>query len=316
MAPLRLTSTGRPSRPSQTFRRSPSEVLHVLLRPCRTPSQGYSNWRCLVTGASSGLGRSLAAALVHQGARVVMTGRSRDRLEAAAAPLRAEFGESRVRWIAADLTSDADRDRLLEETASHFGGVLDLAINSAGVGATGHFDTHHPDVLRRIFAINLIALAEVSRGVLPLLQKSEHPSLVNIGSIVARRGLPGRAAYTSSKFAVAGFTESIRAEWAKYGIHVMLLNPGFTATEFDRNLLTDTAIYPVTHRRHMTPEAVASATLPAIQKRKNELTLTYGGRLLILVNRLIPRFVDWGLNRWTLHLFPDAPILQTRRRSS
>ena len=88
----------------------------------------------------------------------------------------------------------------------------------------------------------------MSRRSCPLLRRGDRPSLVNLGSIVARRGLPGRSEYSASKFAVAGFTESIRAEWAKFGIHVLLLNPGFTATEFEQNLVVDTARVPTDHR--------------------------------------------------------------------
>ena len=125
----------------------------------------------------------------------------------------------------------------------------------------------------------------------------------NIGSIVARRGLPGRSEYSASKFAVAGFTEAIRAEWARDGIDVLLLNPGFTATEFERNLVVDTAVYKTDHRRTMTADRVARATLRALARGRNEVTLSAPGRLLLLVNRLAPRFVDWGLGRWTRRLY-------------
>jgi short-subunit dehydrogenase len=141
---------------------------------------------------------------------------------------------------------------------------------------------------------------------LSLLRAGVQPVLVDVGSIVARRGLPGRSEYTASKFAVAGFTESIRAERAMDGIHVMLLNPGFTATEFERNLVVDTARYSVTNRRTMTADQVARAALRAFELGKNERTLTRDGKLLLLVNCLAPRLVDWGFRRWTLRLSPDA----------
>jgi short-subunit dehydrogenase len=214
--------------------------------------------------------------------------------------------------VPADLTLADERARVVEFTTERLG-ALDLVINSAGVGATGHFDTHDPSVLRHLFEINVFALAELSLALLPLLRRGEQPSLINVGSIVARRGLPGRAEYTASKFAVAGFTESIRAEWSRYGIHVLLLNPGFTATEFERNLVIDTARYSVTKKRKMTADTVAKAALRAALRRRHELTLTLGGRLLLLANRLVPRFVDWGFKRWTLHLFPESPILNRPR---
>ncbi|WP_435016812.1 SDR family NAD(P)-dependent oxidoreductase [Tundrisphaera sp. TA3] len=259
--------------------------------------------RCLVTGASSGLGRALAEHLAHSGARVLLTGRSTERLEAIVASLVASgIPADSVPTVAADLTEASGRDRVIAKAGECFG-ALDLAINGAGVGATGHFDTHDPSVFRTVFEINVFALVEMTRAMLPLLRRGESPSLVNIGSIVARRGLPGRSEYTASKFAVAGFTEAIRAEWVKFGIDVMLLNPGFTATEFEQNLVVDTAKVSVTHKRVMTADQVARSTLRAVLRRRKELTLTAEGRMLLLVNRLAPRIVDAGLARFTRRVF-------------
>jgi len=80
--------------------------------------------------------------------------------------------------------------------------------------------------------------------------------------------------------------------------------------------VVDTARYPVTNRRTMTPAQVARAGLRAALAGRNEVTLTAGGRMLLLVNRLLPRFVDWGFHRWTLHLHPDAPVLKRRASGS
>jgi len=267
----------------------------------------YAGARCLVTGASSGLGRAMAERLAREGARVLLTGRSRDRLDAVVAGLIAE-GVDPARLVAepADLTDVDDRRRAVDRAAGSFGGALDLAINCAGVGATGQFETHGPDVLRRVFEINVFALAEVTREVRPLLALGDGPALLNVGSIVARRGLPGRVEYSASKFAVAGFTEAIRAEWARFGIRVMLLNPGFTATEFEANLVADTARVKTTSRRVMTADRVADLALRALLRGKDELTLTPSGRLLLAVNRLLPRLVDRGLDRYIRRLFPDG----------
>jgi len=257
----------------------------------------------------------MAQHLVQAGARVVLTGRSKPRLDDVRhSLLRAGADPHSIHTVVADLTNPSQRAHLVEFTTERLG-ALDLVINSAGVGATGHFETHAPDVLRRLFDINVFALADLSLELLPLLRQGERPLLINVGSIVARRGLPGRAEYTASKFAVAGFTESIRAEWAKYGIHVLLLNPGFTATEFEQNLVVDTARYSVTKKRKMTADTVAKAALRAALQGRHELTLTVAGRLLLLVNRLVPRLVDWGFNRWTLHLFPESPVLNKPSRS-
>jgi short-subunit dehydrogenase len=265
----------------------------------------FHDSRCLVTGASSGLGRAFAEHLVRSGARVLLTGRSRGRLDAVARSLIAEGASPEsVPTVIADLTDPEGRDRVLAVAEERFG-ALDLAINAAGVGGTGHFDTHDPKVLREIFEINVFALIEMSRGMLPILRRGEAATLVNIGSIVARRGLPGRSEYAASKFAVAGFSESIRAEWVKFGIRVMLLNPGFTDTGFEQNLLVNTARVQTAHKRVMTADHVAIAGLRAVLRGRNELTLTTEGKLLLLVNRLAPRLVDAGFARFTRRVFGD-----------
>jgi short-subunit dehydrogenase len=278
------------------------------------PKRSWNQTRSLITGASSGLGRALAERLARAGAQVLMTGRSAERLDAVARRLDDGGAElERVITFPADLTVESDRRRLFDLARERFG-ALDLVVNNAGVGATGQFDTHDPSVLRNIFEINFFAVAEISRLALPLLAEGRDPVMVAMGSVNARRGLPGRSEYSASKFAVTGFIESIRIEWRRFGIHVLQVNPGFTDTPFDDNALVNTARVSVSDRRTMSPDAVALATLRAVEARKSEITLSRDGRLLVLANRLVPRFVDWGLSRWLLKHFPDAPVLQKQKR--
>lgn len=290
--------------------------------------RSFSGARCLVTGASSGLGKALAEALVHAGAHVIMTGRSAERLETIARSLTVEAESANAPApivVAADLTVSSERLRLVERANQEFGGALDVLINCAGVGAYGRFESHDESVTRQVFEINTFAPMAMCWLALPMLRRGTKPAVVNIGSIVARRGLPGRSEYSASKHAIAGFTEAIRAEWSRDGIDVLLVNPGFTATEFDRNLVADTAVYNTSHRRTMTAEQVARATLRALSKRKHEVTLSPPGKMLILTNRLLPRFVDWGLGRWTKRLYsrnadtaspetPPPPVAPNSRR--
>jgi short-subunit dehydrogenase len=244
-----------------------------------------------------------------------VAGRSADRLATEVEHLRsAGASPDQILAVPADLTDADDRRALLDATADRFDGALDLVINAAGVGAYGRFESHDPSVMRQVFEINVFALAEICRGALPLLRRGDRPSVLNIGSIVARRGLPGRPEYSASKFAVAGLTEALRAEWAIDGIHVMLLNPGFTTTGFERNVVVHTAIYKTESHRSMTPDAVARAGLRGLLHGRRELTLTSRGRLLLAVNRALPGFVDWGFGRWTRRLYADSPALAAAER--
>ncbi len=224
--------------------------------------RSFEGARCLVTGASSGLGQAIAEHLVRAGASVVLTGRSLNRLEATARALVSGGArDDAVIAVDADLTEDEGRSKVIHVAADRFG-ALDLVVNAASVSATGHFDTHDPSVLRRVFEINVFALIELTRAVLPLLRQGDRPSLVNLGSILARRAMPGRSEYSASKFAVAGFTESIRAEWSRFGIHVLLLNPGVASTEFENNLVADPSRISAQRQPAMTPDQVARQASP------------------------------------------------------
>lgn len=270
----------------------------------------FADARCLVTGASMGLGRAIAEALVKRGARVVLAARSAEKLREVADSLIAQGADpASVLPFPSDITLPEDREDLLRFVSDEFGGGLELMVNNAGIGAYGRFESHDGSIARRVFEINVFALMEMSRGVLPMLREGRKPALCNIGSIVARRGLPGRSEYSASKFAVAGFTEAIRAEWRRDEIDVLLLNPGFTSTEFEKNLAIDTAVYKTNHRRTMTPEAVAEKTIKALERGKKEVTISGPGRFLLLTNRLAPRFTDWALGRWTRKLYADADAL-------
>ncbi len=211
--------------------------------------------------------------------------------------------------IPADLTDDSQRRELFARLAVHFD-ALELVVNTAGVGAAGPFDTHDPAVLRKVFEINVFALAEVCRASLPLLARGRRPALVNMGSIVARRGLPGRTEYSASKFAVTGFTESLRLEWRRFGVHVLQVNPGFINTPFDQHAIVNTARYSVAHLRTTPADAVAASVLRACQRQKREIVLTWRGNLLLAVNSIAPRFVDWGFTRWLSRYYPRMPVPQ------
>src|SRR4051794_22372151 len=123
------------------------------------PTRSFADARCLVTGASSGLGRALAGRLAGEGARVLLAARSAEGLRAVADALVARGARpDAIVPVAADLTRPDDRRRLFDVAAERFGG-LELAINSAGVGAYGHFETHDESVMRRVFEVNVFALA-------------------------------------------------------------------------------------------------------------------------------------------------------------
>ena len=213
--------------------------------------------------------------------------------------------DSALETIQADVTSAEDRLRMVEAAWRYFGG-LDVLVNNAGIGATGHFADVSPERLRTIMEVNFFGLTETTRVCLPLLRQGVTPAIVNISSIAGRRGLPARSEYSASKFAVQGFSEALRAELDKDGIDVLVVSPGLTQTNFSQNMIEKKALLQFDHLRGMTSEQVADATLKSLECGRNDVTLTLQGRLLVLVSRFLPRLADYIARRKVLALFPQG----------
>jgi short-subunit dehydrogenase len=258
--------------------------------------------RILVTGASQGIGRALAEAGVRRGAHVLAVARSADLLAELTAALRPIGGSFET--LAADVTVASDRRMMVDAAMRHFRG-LDILVNNAGIGATGHFAEASADRLRKIMEVNFFGVTETTRAFLPLLRQGNRPAIVNISSIAGKRGIPARSDYSASKFAVQGFSEALRAELAKDGIDVLVVCPGLTQTNFSKNMLEQKARLQMDHKRGMTAEQVAVATLKAVERGRNEVVFTVEGKLMALFNRFLPRLADRIAARRVRALFEE-----------
>lgn len=246
--------------------------------------------RILITGASQGIGRALALSAAARGGRVLAVARSGELLDQLAHEAKSRGYTLEVQ--VGDITNPDDRARMILRCRELFDG-LDVLVNNAGVGATGHFAEGKPEVLRQIMEVNFFGTSEMIRAALPLLRQSDRAAVVNISSIAGKRGLPARSEYCASKFAVQGLSQALRAEFVKLGIHVLTVCPGLTQTNFSQNLLDRRALMQYDHMRGMTAEEVAEATWDALERGKREIWLTFNGKLLIWANRLMPFLVNW-----------------------
>jgi NAD(P)-dependent dehydrogenase (short-subunit alcohol dehydrogenase family) len=190
----------------------------------------------LVTGASSGIGRSTAAELTHRGQRVYGASRT-------AAPLPC-----------ASLRMDVDDEASVAEAVGEVLAReqrLDAVVNAAGFGIAGAVEDTSVEEARSQFETNIFGVLRVCRAVLPVFRRQGSGLIVNVSSIAGRVGLPFQALYAASKFALEGLTEALRMEVLSFGIRVVLVEPGDFATGF-------------TDRRRQT---AASATNPAYRER-------------------------------------------------
>jgi short-subunit dehydrogenase len=259
------------------------------------PRRDIKGSRAIITGASSGIGRAIALDLARQGGKVVCLARREDRLQALAEEIES-FGGT-IAWIAGDVTDRTARAAAIEAAKAKFGG-LDTLVNNAGVGGIGPFETADPGRVRRIMEVNFFALVEMTRSALPLLKAGNRPIIVNISSIVGRRGVPHNSEYSASKFAVQGFSESIRAELAVSGVDVLVVSPGTTDTEFFDQVVESKGGPKWPEHKAVTAETVARATIRAMRRGSHEITPYFWGKILVLMNRVSPWFVDKLMARY------------------
>ncbi len=251
--------------------------------------------RVIITGASSGIGRALSVELATRGAYLTLVARREFKLHALADEIRSSGGRAAV--VAGDITLDEVRRKAMSCCVAEFGG-LDLLINNAGRGATGRFENALPDRSRQIMELNYFAAIEMIRLALPALKIARRPMIVNVASILGQRGIPWHSEYCASKFALRGFSESLRSEVARLGIDVLTVSPGTTESEFFEQLIEKETQLPWGNQVGVPAQYVAKQTCDAICRGKHEIVPNPRGRWMCWLNRLAPRLLDRIMARY------------------
>ena len=183
----------------------------------------------IITGASSGIGEAAARRLAQGGARVVVTARRQDRLDALAREL--DPSGANVLAVAGDITSDADRRKLVAATLQKFGRI-DGLVNNAGYGTRGPVEIVPVEAIQKNFETNVFSLVALTQLVLPHLRERGDGCIVNIGSVAGKIARPLSSIYDSTKHALEALTDGLRGELKPFGVRVTLIRPGFILTEF------------------------------------------------------------------------------------
>jgi short-subunit dehydrogenase len=183
----------------------------------------------IITGASAGIGEETARRLVRGGAKVVLSARRADRLEALAREL--DSSGTNVLAVAGDVTVAADREKLVTAARAKFGRI-DALVNNAGYGTRGPVEMVPVDLIRKNYETNIFSLIALTQLVLPEMRERRDGCIVNIGSVAGKIARPLSSVYDSTKHALEALTDGLRGELKPFGVRVTLIRPGFILTEF------------------------------------------------------------------------------------
>ena len=265
----------------------------------------FTNQNVLITGASSGLGRSLALALA-QHCRVstlILSARSVAALEALADECRRDRPHLTVHVIPADLADPDSVQKLAQQTLETVP-LIHVLINNGGISSRSRFVDTDLAVDAKLLQINFLAGAALAKAVVPrLLLDKRRGRLIWISSVQGQLGIPHRSSYAASKFAVQGYCECIRAELYDDGIYVHCVSPGYMATNLSRAAVTGTGRLhgqmDATTAQGQDPDQVAVEILNRVARGDLDFTVAAGvtARVAMMLRFFCPRLLQGQLRR-------------------
>ncbi|HTV04321.1 MAG TPA: SDR family NAD(P)-dependent oxidoreductase [Acidobacteriaceae bacterium] len=190
----------------------------------------------VITGASRGLGRAIALSLSSAGAKIALVARDMDALNAVAEHIRSAGGEAEV--FRADVTDEEQVRRIKTEIVTRFGHV-DILVNNAGINIRKPLEGYRLDEWERVLTTNLTSAFLMCRSLIPQMKGRGYGRIINLTSTMSHVSLPGRTAYSASKFGLLGLTKALALELAGEGISVVAVSPGPFATDMNTPLIED-----------------------------------------------------------------------------
>jgi short-subunit dehydrogenase len=255
----------------------------------------FANEVAVVTGASSGIGWSLAKALAAQGCKVGLIARRRQHLEKLAGEIESAGGTAAL--AAADVTDRAQVLTVINDLAGRLGPV-DLLVANAGVGAPTLLEPFNVDDIENQFRVNVLGAVYAIEAVLPDMLARRRGHIAAVSSLAAYKGLPGESAYCASKAALSSFMDGLRVQLHGRGVAVTTLCPGFVRTPM-------TAANEFRMPFVLEADEAARRMLRALQRRRKVYNFPWPTWLLMQLSRLAP---DWAL-AWVMHGYNENPPL-------
>lgn len=258
----------------------------------------FRNKLVCITGAGSGIGRETAFAFARAGARVVVTDLQEDRAAQTSDSILASGGQT-VHY-AVDVTDAAAMRQLAAEVEKTLG-VVDILINNAGIGAGGTFLDTSLDTWHKVLDVNLMGVVHGCHAFLPAMTaRNQGGHVVNIASLAAYFAAADMPVYCASKYAVLGFSESLRADMARHGIGVTVICPGVINTNIVRETIMEGDLGGASIRdkvdqfyekRNYTPAQVARQILSAVRRNQAIRPVSMESWIMYYLKRLSPALV-------------------------
>lgn len=253
--------------------------------------------RVLITGAASGLGKSLALRFAADGWRVAVCDLDEDRLSQTAEEIDRAGGT--CMHLRADVTSEQDIEQFAECVSDHWGG-LDVLVNNAGIAIAGRTDETSMEEWRRIFEVNFFGVLRTTQAMLPLIAQGGH--IINVASFAGIAAAPGLVAYNTTKAAVISFSESLRAELVDREIGVSVACPAFFKTRLMETSgaphdKTRAMVERVMERSKITADDVAEQVFASVRTRQFMLIPHVDARWYWRWKRFFPELYFRGLQR-------------------
>ncbi len=249
------------------------------------------NKRIILTGATGGIGSELTKKLLSQGCKIGMVCLSKSHLEDLSKKLSAP---EQIISIAADITQEADQQRIIKAMQDRFGGI-DILINSAGLMDFTSLLNQSNKRINALFQVNVIAPIQLTKAIIPLMLEQKQGHIINIGSTFGSIGFAWFATYSSTKFALRGFSQALRRELADTPIKISYIAPRAVKTA-----LNSDAVYKMAKEVKMNmdePEKIAKKIIRSIIKKEKERYFGFPESLFVRINALFPSLVDMGTKK-------------------
>ncbi len=248
----------------------------------------------VITGASSGIGQELAVALAKDGANLVLAARTAETLAETAKRCEAAGGKAIA--VATDVGDQAACEALMKAAVATFGGI-DILVNNAGVSMVAAFESITDlSLFERLMRINYLGAVYCTHFALPHV-KARKGLLVAVSSLTGKTGVPTRTGYSASKHAMQGFFDSLRIELIESGVDVLVVSPGFVATDIRASALgSDGSALKTSPRDEaegtMSVDECVGIIYRAMARRDREVVMTWKARVGLWLKLIAPGMVD------------------------